>query len=91
MITQYYRSGEHNARNIYRAGADRDTDEHIGLMLTPEMARLTVLALNAYPPGATQEDSDQESVGYQAEPDMSLGAALRMLADAVERIEAYAR
>jgi hypothetical protein len=43
-----YRNGSHNERNLYRAGVSRDTDEHIGVMFTPEVARYTVLALNAY-------------------------------------------
>lgn len=42
-----YRTGSHNPRNIYRAGVDRDTDEHIGVRFTPEMARHVVYALNA--------------------------------------------
>jgi hypothetical protein len=43
-----YRNGNHNERNIYQAGVSRDTDEHIGVMFTPEKARYVVLALNAY-------------------------------------------
>jgi hypothetical protein len=43
-----YRFGNHNARNIYRSGTSHDTDEHIGVMFTPEMGRLTAAALNAY-------------------------------------------
>lgn len=42
-----YRTGSHNPRNIYRAGIDRDTDEHVGVMFTPEMAKLTTAALNS--------------------------------------------
>jgi hypothetical protein len=43
-----YRVGNHNPRNIYRSGADRDSDEHIGVMFAPEVGRLTMRALNAY-------------------------------------------
>jgi hypothetical protein len=42
-----YRFGNHNPRNIYRSGVDRDTDEQVGVMFTPEMGRLVVIALNA--------------------------------------------
>lgn len=43
-----YRTGNHNARNIYRSGADRDTDEHVGVMFIPEMGRLVCMALNVF-------------------------------------------
>lgn len=52
-----YRTGSHNPRNIYRSGADRDTDEHIGVMFTPEVARLVVWALNTHvTPNASRVD-----------------------------------
>lgn len=41
-----YRVGNHNPRNIYRAGIDRDTDEHVAVAFAPEMGRLIVTALN---------------------------------------------
>lgn len=42
-----YRVGNHNPRNVYRSGVDRDTDEHVAVAFTPEMGRLIVVALNA--------------------------------------------
>ncbi len=42
-----YRVGNHNSRNIYRAGQDRDSDEHVAVAFTPGMGRLIVIALNA--------------------------------------------
>lgn len=41
-----YRWGEHNARNIYRTGMNRATDEHVAVAFTPEMAKTIVEALN---------------------------------------------
>lgn len=47
-----YRVGSRNPRNIYRAGINRDTDEHVAVAFTPEMGRLIVLALKAVVDGA---------------------------------------
>jgi len=43
-----YRTGEHNARNIYRDGANRDSDEHVAVTFAPEFARFIVHRLNSY-------------------------------------------
>jgi hypothetical protein len=45
--TEPYRVGNHNPRNIYRSGVDRDTDEQVAVAFAPEMGRLIVVALNA--------------------------------------------
>lgn len=41
-----YRTGNHNPRNVYRAGLDRDTDEQVLVTFTPEMGKLVTEALN---------------------------------------------
>lgn len=41
-----YRVGSHNARNVYRAGVDRDSDEQVLVAFTPEMGKLVTEALN---------------------------------------------
>lgn len=43
-----YRTGTHNARNIYRSGSTRDTDEHVAVAFAPEFARFIVRTLNVY-------------------------------------------
>lgn len=46
-MTNFYRTGSHNARNIYRAfGDDRATDEHVAVAFVPEFARFVVRTLN---------------------------------------------
>ena len=42
-----YRFGNHNPRNVYRSGVDRDTDEQVAVAFAPEMGKLIVIALNA--------------------------------------------
>lgn len=44
----HYRTGNHNARNIYRSGINRDTDEHVAVAFAPEFARFIVRTLNVY-------------------------------------------
>lgn len=41
-----YRVGNHNPRNIYRVGLNRDTEEHVAVAFSPEIAKLIVDALN---------------------------------------------
>lgn len=41
-----YRTGNHNARNIYKYNFAADRDEHKGVMFTPEDGREAVDALN---------------------------------------------
>jgi hypothetical protein len=55
-MTQY-RTGSHNARNIYRCGRDRDTDEHVGVTFAPEFARYIVRTLNLYTNHANAYDA----------------------------------
>lgn len=43
-----FRTGSHNPRNIYLDSGNRDTDIHMGVMFTPEMATLVVNAVNKY-------------------------------------------
>lgn len=43
-----FRNGSHNARNIYLDSGNRDTDIHMGVMFTPEMAKTVVVALNEH-------------------------------------------
>jgi hypothetical protein len=46
-MANVFRLGNHNSRNIYRAGLDRDTDVHVAVAFDPEIATLIVRALNA--------------------------------------------
>lgn len=43
-----FRTGNHNPRNIYRRGINRDTDEHVAVAFAPEFARFIVRSLNSY-------------------------------------------
>lgn len=50
-MTEIYRAGRKNARNIYRAtghSANYLDDEHIGVMFTEAAGQLVVAALNAF-------------------------------------------
>jgi hypothetical protein len=46
MDVEHFRVGNHNPRNIYRSGIDRDTDIHVAVAFDPEMGILIVRALN---------------------------------------------
>lgn len=46
----YYRTGNKNARNIYRVLPD-GTEEHVGCMFSEADGRYTVAALNAWAAG----------------------------------------
>jgi hypothetical protein len=45
-MSNVYRSGNRNARNIYKHNFARDEETHVGVMFTPEDGRLAVEALN---------------------------------------------
>lgn len=85
-MTHTYRVGSHNPRNIYLVGLDRDTDEHVGVLFTPQHARYVVAILNGALGPAADTAAPAPSDTATAEAAELVAAAL----DATERLRRIA-